>query len=62
MSYIIECETALYLTASMEEYESASGTIEGTSVCYCIHAENWAKMKQTLSEFLNQDLTPQNCC
>ena len=38
------------------------GTIEGTSVCYCIHVENWAKMKQTLSEFLNQDLTPQNCC
>jgi outer membrane protein OmpA-like peptidoglycan-associated protein/tetratricopeptide (TPR) repeat protein len=31
VSYIIECETALYLTASMEEYESASGTIEGTS-------------------------------
>jgi len=31
VSYIIECETALYLTASMDEYESASGSVEGTS-------------------------------
>ena len=39
------------------------GNIEGTSVCYCIHKENWTKMKTIMSEFLNQDLSKdQNCC
>ena len=39
------------------------GNIEGTSVCYCIHKENWAEMKTIMSEFLNQDLSEdQNCC
>jgi DNA-binding transcriptional ArsR family regulator len=39
------------------------GNVEGTSVCYCIHKENWTLMKNVMSEFLNQDL-PQNqdCC
>lgn len=39
------------------------GNVEGTSVCYCIHAENWTKMKETMSQFLNQDLSKnQECC
>ena len=38
------------------------GTIEGTSVCYCIDKNNWSKMKALLSEFLDQDLHNQNCC
>lgn len=39
------------------------GNIEGTSVCYCIHKENWTEMKHIMSEFLNQDtIEPQNCC
>lgn len=39
------------------------GTIEGTSVCYCIHAQNWSTMKSHMLEFLNQDLVQQqNCC
>lgn len=39
------------------------GNIEGTSVCYCIHKENWAEMKTIMSDFLNQDLSEdQNCC
>ncbi|QNM84166.1 winged helix-turn-helix transcriptional regulator [Polaribacter pectinis] len=37
------------------------GTIEGTSVCYCIHQENWSKIKNTLNKFLNQNLN-ENCC
>ncbi len=37
------------------------GSIEGTSVCYCIDKEEWAKMKSRLSEFLNQDLGVKNC-
>ena len=39
------------------------GNIEGTSVCYCIHKENWTEMKTIMSEFLNQDISKdQNCC
>lgn len=38
------------------------GTIEGTSVCYCIDPENWKKMKNLLTEFLNLDAPPANCC
>lgn len=38
------------------------GTVEGTSVCYCIHPENWLKMKQTLVAFLNQDFDINTCC
>ncbi|CAI8154348.1 metalloregulator ArsR/SmtB family transcription factor [Flavobacteriaceae bacterium] len=39
------------------------GNVEGTSVCYCIHTENWTAMKTVMNEFLNQDLTEkQDCC
>jgi len=39
------------------------GNVEGTSVCYCIHKENWTAMKTVMTEFLNQDLTEnQDCC
>ena len=33
------------------------GTVEGTSVCYCINNENWLAMKTVMTEFLDQDLT-----
>lgn len=39
------------------------GNVEGTSVCYCIHKENWTAMKKTMSEFLDQDIiNHQDCC
>ena len=38
------------------------GTVEGTSVCYCINPENWLKMKQTLNDFLNQETDTLQCC
>lgn len=38
------------------------GQVEGTSVCYCIDAENWAKMKSIMFTFLNQDVSKSNCC
>lgn len=40
------------------------GTIEGTSVCYCINSVNWSEMKQLFTEFLNQDIINKrpNCC
>jgi DNA-binding transcriptional ArsR family regulator len=39
------------------------GNVEGTSVCYCIHLENWTNMKITMFQFLNQDLkVMKSCC
>ncbi|PQJ78618.1 ArsR/SmtB family transcription factor [Polaribacter porphyrae] len=37
------------------------GTIEGTSVCYCINQENWDTIKSMLNKFLNKNTTD-NCC
>nr|WP_321223147.1 metalloregulator ArsR/SmtB family transcription factor [uncultured Psychroserpens sp.] len=38
------------------------GNVEGTSVCYCIDTVNWTKMKEVMSQFLNQDLNKSECC
>lgn len=38
------------------------GTIDGTSVCYCIDQENWTKMTSVLHSFLNQDISKFDCC
>ena len=39
------------------------GTVEGTSVCYCIDTENGTEMKDIMTEFLGQDLLPKDeCC
>ncbi len=38
------------------------GAVEGPRVCYCIHRDNWSKMKEIMKEFLNQDLPKTNCC
>jgi DNA-binding transcriptional ArsR family regulator len=38
------------------------GTVEGTSVCYCIDEENWTKISTILGKFLNKSSTKKNCC
>lgn len=39
------------------------GNVEGTSVCYCINTEKWTKMKETMLQFLNQDIAKnEDCC
>lgn len=38
------------------------GTVEGTSVCYCIDAEKWTQMKKVMFRFLDQDIAKENCC
>ncbi len=30
---------------------------QGTSVCYCVHSENWLKMRSVLSLFISQDVS-----
>ena len=37
------------------------GTIDGTSVCYCIDDDNWTIIKNMLSKFLSKNPT-ENCC
>ena len=39
------------------------GNVEGTSVCYCIHKENWTAMKSVMAQFLDLDIIKKgNCC
>jgi DNA-binding transcriptional ArsR family regulator len=38
------------------------GSIEGTSICYCIHDENWTAMKAVMMQFLDQDISKEQCC
>ncbi|WP_299890851.1 helix-turn-helix transcriptional regulator [uncultured Lacinutrix sp.] len=39
------------------------GTVEGTSVCYCIDKDNWTNMKALLGAFLNEDIiNDSDCC
>ena len=38
------------------------GTIEGTSVCYCINAETWSRLKSSMNELLNAVDANPNCC
>lgn len=38
------------------------GSVEGTSVCYCINREKWLEMKKLLNSFLDQDISKNNSC
>lgn len=39
------------------------GSVEGTSVCYCIDKENWTEMKKLMTHFFDQDLSNSaDCC
>tara|TARA_R110000868_G_scaffold21614_13_gene89629 strand:- start:11204 stop:11536 length:333 start_codon:yes stop_codon:yes gene_type:complete len=39
------------------------GSVEGTSVCYCINTEKWLEMKEIIKQFLNLDITKKgDCC
>ena len=46
----------------LKKLEIIKGTIEGTSVCYCINPIKWKEIKTLLSSFLNLDMNKQNCC
>ncbi|MDX2360634.1 MAG: metalloregulator ArsR/SmtB family transcription factor [Crocinitomicaceae bacterium] len=38
------------------------GTIEGTSMCYCIDAKNWNKLKDELNQLFNSAKCEGDCC
>ena len=38
------------------------GTVEGTSVCYCIDNKKWDNIKATLNTFLSKNNSSNNIC
>lgn len=36
----------------LKKVEIIKGTIEGTSICYCLNEKKWSKIKTILSQFL----------
>ena len=38
------------------------GTIEGTSICYCINPAAWNSYKDVFAHFFKEAATPKNCC
>lgn len=40
------------------------GSVEGVSVCYCINAENWQKVKALMNEFFDSEAgcDDSSCC
>lgn len=38
------------------------GTIEGTSVCYCINPKAWMEYKELFNGFFKEVKTDQSCC
>ncbi|WP_299064971.1 metalloregulator ArsR/SmtB family transcription factor [uncultured Polaribacter sp.] len=45
----------------LKKVDIIKGTIEGTSVCYCINEDNWNRITTILNQFLNKTPT-NNCC
>ena len=47
----------------LKKVEIIQGTIEGTSICYCINKEKWEETKDTFQVFFNIfSNTDTNCC
>ena len=38
------------------------GTIEGTSVCYCINTSRWLEIKSAMDAFFNFRVNDEECC
>jgi DNA-binding transcriptional ArsR family regulator len=38
------------------------GTIEGTSICYCIDPKIWKEYKSMFQEFFDSDVLKKECC
>ncbi|WP_207427427.1 helix-turn-helix transcriptional regulator [Pedobacter sp. SYSU D00535] len=38
------------------------GTIEGVSICYCIHPENWKQLEKELGDFFSSYRGTAGCC
>ncbi|HIP32944.1 MAG TPA: ArsR family transcriptional regulator [Crocinitomicaceae bacterium] len=54
------------ISQHLKELKSAGliqGTIEGTSMCYCINSKNWNKLSQSINKLLNSvNCSEDSCC
>ena len=47
----------------LKSVELIKGTIEGTSMCYCIDLENWNKLSEQINQLLNSaNCSKDGCC
>ena len=47
----------------LKKLEIIQGTVEGTSVCYCINPDKWDTMRTLINTFLKRDFDDsQTCC
>jgi len=47
----------------LKKVEIIQGTIEGTSICYCLNTEKWKEISNTLNNFLSVfSENDNNCC
>lgn len=47
---------------ALKDIGLVQGTIDGTSVCYCINAESWQNVQAVLGEFINKVGVNSSCC
>jgi len=47
---------------ALKNLEIIQGTVEGTSVCYCINPEMWQEMYDLLEGFLKRDFSENDKC
>lgn len=38
------------------------GTVEGTSICYCINPETWMQYRSFFDKFFDSSISGGNCC
>jgi DNA-binding transcriptional ArsR family regulator len=78
LEYLLECKTCVTgnlvevlplsqstVSQHLKELKNAElikGTIEGTSVCYCINAEIWKFAGKMILEFFNTYKDEKECC
>lgn len=47
---------------ALKEIGLIQGTVEGTSVCYCINPSIWKEAQLLFQDFFNTDLPNNTCC
>lgn len=47
---------------ALKSHGLLQGTIEGTSMCYCIDPQSWEALKSKLAGFLGQEVTGGGSC
>jgi predicted transcriptional regulator len=46
----------------LKEIGIIQGTIEGTSISYCINSQRWSQIQKQFNKIFNQYIYPASCC